>query len=285
MMLVTGATGNVGAETVRRLHGEGLAVRAFVRDAARAAEVIGGAAELVVGDLSDREAVRRAIAGAERVLLSTGDGPDKADQERAVIDAAAAEGVELLVKVSTLGAEVGSEAPMLDWHGQGERHLRHSAVPWAILQSSFYMTNLLAAAPTVVGLGRLFAPAGGGKIAMIDPGDTAAVAAVLLAGPADPGRVHVLTGPAPLTYDDVAEALTAALGRPVAFVDVPPEEARRAMEQDGLPPWLARHLDEVFALIRQGRLDRATDTVRALTGREPRTLAAFLADHVAAFME
>jgi uncharacterized protein YbjT (DUF2867 family) len=275
-VLVTGATGNVGAHVVEELRGQGVPVRAFVRDPLRAAELLGDV-ELAVGDLSDPDSIRRALAGVDRVFLSSADGPQKVEHEAAVIDAAADAGVELIVKASTMLAQVGSEMAPLDWNGHSEEHLRRSGVPAVILASGFYMTNLLAAAEPVREHGVLPAPAGAGAVGMIDPRDVAAVGAVVLAGHGHAGRSYRLTGPEAITYARIAEALGAE------YVDVPPEAARQQLEAAGMPNWLVDHLDRAFALIRAGALEETTDVVRAVSGREPRDIDAFARDHAAAF--
>jgi uncharacterized protein YbjT (DUF2867 family) len=282
-VLVTGATGNVGAQAVRELRARGVPVRAFVRDPERAAERLGADVELTVGDLSDPASVARAVAGADRVLLSAGDGPDKVRQEAVVIDACAAAGVRLLVKVSTVGADPASALPPLAWHGEIEAHLRRAAVPAVVLRSSFHMTNLLMAAEPVRHDRALIAPAGDGAIAMLDPRDTGSAAAVVLTQDGHAGRTHELTGPEPVTYARVAAELSEALGTPVVYVDAPPEAARAALEAAGLPPWLVTQLDGVFALVRAGALGTTTDGVRALTGRSPRGIAEFAREHAAVF--
>jgi uncharacterized protein YbjT (DUF2867 family) len=271
-VLVTGATGNVGSQVVRELLARGVPVRAFVRDPGKL-----GGVELAVGDFSDGESIRRALVGVDRVFLSSADGPDKVAHEAAVIDAAAAAGVELIVKASTMLARVGSPLKPLDWNGRSEQHLKSSGVPAVILASGFYMTNVMAAAEPVREQGVLPAPAGDGAVAMIDPRDVAAVAAVALAGDDHAGRAYRLTGPEPITYARIAEILGAR------YVDVPPEAARRELQAIGLPEWLVDHLDRAFALIRSGALAETTDVVRALTGREPRDFAAFARDHATLF--
>jgi uncharacterized protein YbjT (DUF2867 family) len=271
-MLVTGATGNVGSQVVLELQVLGVPVRAFVRDPGKLAGV-----DLAIGDFSDPESIRRALAGVDRVFLSSADGPEKVAHEAAVVDAAAAAGVELIVKASTMLAQVGSPMKPLDWNGRSEEHLKRSRVPAVILASGFYMTNLLAAAEPVSREGILPAPAGDGAVAMIDPRDVAAVAAVTLTGNDHAGRSYRLTGPEPITYAHIAEVLGAE------YVDVPPEAARRSLEAAGMPDWLVDHLDRAFALIRSGALEATTDVVRAVTGREPRDFAAFARDHAAVF--
>ena len=282
-VLVTGATGNVGSRVVRDLRGRGVEVRAFVRDPEAAAARLGDGVELAAGDLSDPRSVRRAVAGVERVFLSSGDSPAKPAQEAAVVDAAAEAGVELVVKASTLLADPSSPLAPLAWNGASEERLRASGVPWVVLRSAFYMTNLLAAAEAVRAEGRLVAPAGEARIAMIDPRDAGSAGAAILAGEGHAGRVYDLTGPEAVTYARIAEELSGALGRPVEFVDVPGEAARQGLLAAGLPDWLADHVVGAFARFREGAMERVTPTVRELTGREPRSVGEWAREHAAAF--
>ena len=97
------------------------------------------------------------------------------------------------------------------------------------------------------------------------------------------GRCYVLTGGEAITYAEIAEALAAATGREIAYVDVAPEAAREGLVQAGMPDWLVEHLDRAFERIRRGEFAQTTDTVRVLTGREPRTFAQLARDHAAAF--
>jgi uncharacterized protein YbjT (DUF2867 family) len=281
-ILVTGATGNVGAQVVRELRGRGASMRAFVRDADKAAQLLGEDIDLAVGDFGDPESIRTALDGVDRVFLTSANGLHEVEHENAVIDAAAAAGVRLIVKLSALGAQVGSALPGQDWHGRIEEHLRRSGVPAVILQSNFFMSNLFASADAIKH-GKLFAPAGGGKVSMIDPRDIAAVAAVALTTDGHDGQTYVLTGPEAITHDDIVKELSTASGRPVEFVDVPEEAARQAFIEAGLPDWLVTHLIGLFGLIRQGALEQTTDIVRTLTRREPRTFAGFAQDHAMIF--
>ena len=275
-VLVTGATGNVGAATVAELRRRGVTVRAFVR---RPVELPG--VEVAIGDFDDPASIRAALEGVDRVLLSSADGPRKVDHEAAVIDAAGS--VELVVKASTIGAQSGSPLPAIDWNGRSEDHLRRSGIPAVVLRSAFYMTNLLAAADPVREQHVLPAPAGDGQIAMIDPRDVGAVAATALTGTDHAGRTYELTGPAAVGYDDVAEAIARATRAHVQYVDVPPAAAREGLVAAGMPGWLVAQLDGVFAKIRAGEFAPITGAVQALTGRPPRDLAAFIADHAGVF--
>ena len=174
-ILVTGATGNVGSRLVRELSERAVGVRAFVRDDDRGRSVLGDDVELAVGDLSERATIDAAMEGVAQVFLSTPNHPDQLERECRVIDAAVAAGVRRIVKLSSVGAVAGSPAPFWDCHGRIEDHLRACGIPSVILHASFYMSNIDVSAP------RLFAPAAGARIAMIDTADVAAAAAAILA--------------------------------------------------------------------------------------------------------
>jgi uncharacterized protein YbjT (DUF2867 family) len=281
-VLVTGATGTVGSSVVRELRGGDASIRAFVRNPAKGAEMLGDDIDLAVGDFTDSSSLDSAMEGVDRVFLASGNRPEQVDHEFAVIDAATAAGVERIVKASTIKAEVGSPLPPCDWHGRIEEYLRSSGVPAVILQSSFYMTNLLASVEQIRE-GNLIAPAGEGRIAMIDPRDVGAAAAAVIAGEGHNGRTYVLTGPEGINFHEVAKGLSRALGRSVTFVDVPDEAAKQGLVAAGMPDWLIDHLSKLFGIIRQGELEPTTETVRALTGRAPRRFDEFAIDHAALF--
>ena len=283
MILVTGATGQAGSEVVFALLEHGHEVRAFVRDPGKASSLFGETVELVTGDLADPRAVRAALEGSDRVVLSGPDDPRRVEWESGLIDLAPAAGVRQIVKISSIVAEAGSAVAFWDWHGQVEQHLRESGVPAVILRSSFYMSNLLASAEQVALEGRLYAPAGDARIAMIDPRDVGAAAAAVLHSTSHDGRTYVLTGPEAITYRQVAAELSAATGSGVEFVDVPDDDATQAMIQSGLPGFVAEQLVNVFAMLRLGVAEQVTATVESLTGRPPRDFAAFARDHARLF--
>ncbi len=284
-ILVTGATGNVGSQVVRELRERGASVRAFVRDPSKAAAMLGDGVELVSGDFSDAASVRRALEGVESVFLACANDPRQVEYETGVIDAAREAGVRRIVKLSALGAEIGSPVAFWDWHGRIEEHLLASGVPAVALRPTFNMTNLLGSAEGVRHAGSLFAPAAGARVAMIDPGDIAAVAAVALTEDEHDGETYTLTGPEAISFERVAEELSSAAGQRVQFIAVPDEAARQALVEAGMPEFVAGQIVAVFGFLRQGDQNRTTGTVRALTGRDPRTFAEFARDHAGVFRQ
>jgi uncharacterized protein YbjT (DUF2867 family) len=277
-ILVVGATGTVGRHLVPQLVRRGLSVRALVRNPA--ADLPAGV-ERAVGDLADPASLVPALDGVDAVYLACGNHPAQAEWENALIDAAAAAGVRRIVKLSASDAAIGSPVAFADAHAHIETHLRASGVDYVLLKPTFMMTNLLAAADGVRQAGAIFLPGAGAKIAMIDPRDVADVAAVALTEPV--GRELVLTGPAVVTFDDVAAELSAVTGRRIGFVPVPDDAAVGQLVGSGVPEWFATNLVAVFGLLRQGVQAQARDTVQVVLGREPRSVAAFVRDHAAVF--
>jgi uncharacterized protein YbjT (DUF2867 family) len=283
MILVTGATGNTGSQVVGALVESGHEVRAFVRDADRAYALFGDAVELAPGDFADSRSVRAALEGVEAVFLSGADDPRRVEWETAAIDAAAAAGVHRIVKLSSIAAEPGASVAFWDWHGRVERHLRQSGMGAVVLRSGVYMSNLLAGAEQVAGAGRLYAPAGDARIAMIDPRDVGAAAAAVLTTAGHDGCTYLLTGPEAITYDRVAAELSAATARHVEYIHVPDEDAKQGMVHAGMPEIVAEQVVKVFVMLREGVAEQVTTTVQSLTGRAPRDFASFAQDHAHLF--
>ncbi len=282
-VLVTGATGHVGAHLVRALAEQGVPQRAFVRDPGRAVRVLGPEVELAVGEFDDPASIARAMDGVDRLFLACGNVPGQVEYECAVIDQAVAAGVGRIVKLSGPRAELDSALIFERWHGEIERHLVRSGLPHVVLRPRSYMTNLLAYAETVRQAGQVFAAAGPAAITYVDVHDVAAVAAVTLIEEGHEGRIYEPSGPEAITHDQIATDIGAAIGSRVSYVDVHEEVARQAMLADGMPEVVTEFILGFFASVRTGNLAQPTDAVRSLTGREPRSFGQFVRDHVAVF--
>jgi uncharacterized protein YbjT (DUF2867 family) len=267
---------------VAELRANGAPVRAFVRDPEKAASTLGSDVDLAIGDFDDPPTVRRALEGIDSVLLTASDGPQKVAHETSLIDIIAAEGESRVVKLSTVGAGT-ADGPQFDVHGQIEAHLEGSGLPWTLLRSSYYMTNLLGSADAIKNTDMLFAPVGDAQVAMIDPRDVAAVAARALTEDGHLGNSYVLTGPQAITFGDVAAHLSEVTGRSITFVDVPEEAAREQLNGAGLPEFLVELIIGSCRALRAGVAAEVTDEVRKLTGRTARGFAEFARDHAAWF--
>jgi uncharacterized protein YbjT (DUF2867 family) len=157
-----------------------------------------------------------------------------------------------------------------------EQQVRDSGAEWTILRPNWFMQNFVNGyAAALREHGELRLPAGDAAVSFVDTRDVAEVAAVALTEPGHTGQVYQVTGPQALTHSEAVAALAHAAGRELRYVPLTPEEhvaeLRAAGHPDGTIAWQGR----LFELIRAGRNAPVSDTVAGVTGRPPRTLAAF----------
>jgi uncharacterized protein YbjT (DUF2867 family) len=137
--------------------------------------------------------------------------------------------------------------------------------------------------PSIVATGRLPLPMEDARIASIDVGDIAEVAAAILTGSGHEGAVYPLTGPEALSMAEVAAKLSAATGRTVRYVNVAPEQATTARLAAGVPPFAAEALAELFAERRKGKEAHVSPTVQTILGRPATGFDEFAVRHAAVF--
>ncbi len=281
MILITGATGTIGGALLDQLAATGTPLRAMTRHPDTADLPPG--VEVVGADLGDPAGLQRAMDGIEKVFLLSG-GPDGPRHDANLATAAARAGAAQIVKLSalTVGDE-DADDPITSWHREGERAVRDSGVPWTFLRPTAFMSNALMWAETITSHDTVYAPYGDGRTATIDPRDIAEAAAVTLTSAGHHGLVYPLTGPQALSPHDQVAILAAVLGRPLRYVDAPPETVRAAMTDDGMSEALT---DAVLALMATSlRPSAATvePAITTLTGHPARTFTTWAHDHQAAF--
>jgi uncharacterized protein YbjT (DUF2867 family) len=283
MILVLGGTGLVGGAVLRRLVELDQPVRTLVRRPAPGLSAPG--VEVVVGDVGDAVSLRSAVQGVRQVFLVMANGPEQQQHERAVASAAAAGGVEHLVKVSA--PYVGPTLPVAiaRMHHAIEQEIleiaSRSGMQHTFLRPYAFMQNLLNIAPTVRMAGYFTGTTGATPMNMVDVRDIADVAAVALTTARTRGRALVLTGSRTVSYPQIAEHLT-ALGRPTRYLDMQPAEFAAGLQRSGLPTWVVDHLLEIQAMTRASP-ELPTAAVQDVTGRAPLTVEAFLSENLTEF--
>ncbi|MTE14051.1 NAD(P)H-binding protein [Nocardia aurantiaca] len=283
MLLLTGATGNIGRELTRVLDANDLDFRALVRDPARAA-TLPAHAEARLGDLDDPESLDRAMIGVTSLfLLVPGIG---LDHTRTLLLAAERAGVGRIVMISSAHVLVEPLPAMGSWHHERENLVRASGIPYTILRPGGYMSNALEWIPALRAGDPVLDPSGPGRFAPIDPADIAEVAARCLTEPGHTGAAYHLTGPESLTVADQVAILSRILDRDIKIRETAtPEEAVAARFPHGAPPRLAEAIVEGFALMRADTVGARTDTVAELLGRPPRAFADWCTAHREAFAD
>lgn len=285
-ILVIGGRSKIGSALIAELLERGEQVRALVRPREQAGS-FPSAVDVRTGDLGDPESLSRAMAGVSKVFVLCGPTPDEVAFNRNAIDAASQAEVELLVRSSILGADGAARSTFADDHRVCDEYLRGAGVPFAIVRPNMFMQNIPE--NTIASLddsGSFYTNTGDASISMVDTRDVAAVAAVLLTEPGHEGDEVDVTGPEALSYDEVAGKLSASMGRQVNHVKVSDDAVRAALAGFGMGDWMVGALVDLFEDYRgsgpDGYAAQVTDSVRRLTGREPRSLDGLLTETVAA---
>jgi uncharacterized protein YbjT (DUF2867 family) len=284
MILVTGATGLNGGELVRRLSSTGVQVRALVRSAT-AAQTLSSLpnVEVVEGDMARPETLSTALRGVDRAMLISSSDPAMREVQSNFIDAAAKAGVKHVVKLSGIMPELDSPFRFARMHGEIEQKLERSGMAFTHLRAGEFMHAYFRQVPAIVAKGAFFLPMEDARIASIDVGDIAEVAATVLTTPGHEGKTYPLTGPEALSMAEVAEKLSTATGRTIRYVNVPPEEATRAQLAAGMPPYTAEALAELFAERRKGKEAEVYPIIETIIGRRATGFDEFATRNAAIF--
>jgi uncharacterized protein YbjT (DUF2867 family) len=258
-------------------------VRALLRNPNSAGEIKGPLVEVAVGDFLNPASLDAALRGVEKAFLIPPTDPRSVEMQVNFIRAAKRAGTRHVVKLSVNGADVNSPVRVARWHAEGEKELEASGIPFTHLRPNAFMQNLLGLAPTIVSQGEFYQPAADGKVSHIDVRDIAAVAAKALTENGHQGKTYVITGPEALSYDEAASKISKAIGKPVKYVNVTPEDFKKSLLGWGIPEFMADGLNEFFAAIRAGYCAVVTNTVEEVTKRKPISFDDFVRDFAEAF--
>ena len=284
MILVTGATGLNGSELVHRLSARGVPVRALVRNTARAEPLsrLPGV-EIVAGDMARPETLDAPLQGVDRAMLISTSDATMLDVQSNFIDAARKAGVQHIVKLSGIMPEVDSPFRFARMHGEIEKRLEASGVAFTHLRAGEFFPAYFRQVPGIVAKGMFFRPMADARIASIDVGDLAEVAAIILTGSGHEGKIYPLTGAEALSMAEVAQILSAATGKQIQYVNVPPDEAKQANLAAGMPPYRAEALVELFAERRKGKEAQVSPVLQTVFGLRATRFEEFAERNAAVF--
>src|SRR5919107_3675495 len=278
-ILLTGATGNVGSAVLDNLGTTDGNLRALAHDELKAQSIKDRGVEAVVGDFLEPVTLVPTLQGVSTVMLITPIHPEQVTQASNVINAAKESGNDpRIVRLSV--HQASHEAPSRNsrQHAQIEDELRSSGLPYTLLQPTTFMQNTLVTARTVASEGRIYQPFKNGKLGMIDARDIGEVAAKVLTEEGHEGKGYTLTGPAAISFYDVAEALSEVVGKEVSYINVSLEKAKEAMLNKGIPEWRADVLNEYAKAHSEGYSDFTTGDFEKLTGHRATSYKKFASD-------
>lgn len=273
MILVTGATGNVGRVVVEQLHNMGQQVRVMSRNPEKVK--FPENVEVMTGDLTDMETVRPALQGIDKVFLIQNPGGE------GFPELAKEQGVKHIVFLSSGAIESATENDIGRMHARFEELIKQSGVSWTFLRPDAFMSNSLQWAESIRREGIVRAPFGDVKSVPIDPRDIASVAVKALSSAGHDNKIYTLTGPEALTPEEQVHIIGDVLGKGVDFQGIPDEVARQYMAQHA-PEEIVEGL---FKLMHGAKVkpQPVLDTVEKVTGQPAHTFSQWVKDNVVAF--
>ncbi|MFS4580079.1 SDR family oxidoreductase [Phaeobacter sp. C3_T13_0] len=277
--LVTGATGTIGSEVLRLFAERGVSdIRALVHNSDKVGQVEAKGMSAVVGAFEDEIAVATAMADVETVILITPADPSAEIHASNVKKAARAAGVQRIVRVSAIKADPNGPTNNTRAHGKTEAELIESGMGYVMLRPNLFMQNLFMAADQISQQGQFSFAMGNGRMGMIDTRDIAACAVACTVSDQWDGETYELTGPATISYFDVADVLSELRGKPTAYQPVSPENIYAMIEGAGWGEWMAALARDYGQAYASGWGDFTTDNVKKITGTSPRSIRAFASE-------
>ena len=282
MILVTGASGNVGKTVLQEVAKCGAKHRAMYRSAAEAAKAPAGT-EPVIADFAKPETLGGALRDVESVYLVCSPIPELVQLESNMIDACVAAGVQHVVQNSALGAgDYNKSFP--SWHRKVEDKLKGTRLTWTVLRPNSFHQNVVAFyAPTIRTQGVFYGSMRDARNSFIDVRDIAVVAAKALAGGAHAGKTYELNGPEAINYAELARKISKVAGREVKYVDIPMEAQKKAMQEQGMSEWLVAALLDLQQYYLNGKGGETDGLLQELLGRTPITIDGFLKENATEF--
>ncbi len=270
MIALTGATGQLGRIVIDDLLAAGVPaaeIVAVVRNPDRATELVAAGVLVRVADYDDRGALTTALDGVDRLLLISGSEPGKRiPQHLNVLRAAQDAKVSLLAYTSILKADT-TKSVLAPEHEATEAAIRASGVPFTLLRNGWYLENFATDLPGTLDRGTFVGSSGDGRVSYATRADYAGAAAAVLTGSGHEGRTYELGGDPAVTMDEVAQAITEATDRPVAYQDLAPAAHSAALTAAGLPAPVVDLLVDIDRANRTGEMFTDSGDLARLLGR------------------
>jgi NAD(P)H dehydrogenase (quinone) len=279
MILVTGATGGLGHETIDALLTTTPAteIAALVRDASKATDLTQQGVDVRQADYFDYPALVQAFQGISKVLLvSSVAFTDRVSQHRNVIDAAKEAGVKHLFYTSIQRSSDFVMPEVTESDLATEAYLKASGLAYTILNNGYYFEGLGYLIGTEVPESEIRVPAGEGQIAFIKRTELAAATAALLTSEGHESQSYTLTGSEAYSFHDVAQELSTLAGRSITYRSIEPAPYIAQKVAAGFPNFVATFFAQWGAAAEHGLLAGTDDTVERLLGRKPTSLREYL---------
>lgn len=282
-ILVTGSTGTVGAQVVRRLAEQGASVRALARAPEKTRFPPG--VEPVKGDLTDVDATRAALAGTDTLFLLNAVVPDEVTQALTALNLAREAGIERIVYFSVFNSDLFTDVPHFTGKHTVERMIEQHGLPATVLRPAYFIQNDAAHKEPLLGHGVYPMPVGEAGVAMVDARDIAEVAATCLLRRENAARPMArelidVVGPDALTGSGLAAIWSEVLGKPIRYAGDDLEAFERQLKGSA-PGWMAFDMRMMMSRLQQDGMvakPGSVDKMAELLGRPPRTYRDFASE-------
>jgi uncharacterized protein YbjT (DUF2867 family) len=274
LILVIGASGQIGSEVVRLLKTHGQQVRSTTSKQPKNSDS-------VHIDLTTGEGIRDAFEGVTQAFIMA--PPPIADQYTILsplIQEAKRRGLKKVVMLSAWGANAVETSPFR----RAELELEKSGLNYNIVRPNWFMQNFNTF--WVQGIkeqGKIFLPAGTAKTSFIDVKDIAAVITKLLISDEFNNRDFDISGPLALDHDQVAEEISKVSGRQIAYIDIEPAELKKGLIAAGLPVDYSDFLLLILSFLKAGYNSGVNDNVKEILGHDPRPFAQYVKENQQSF--
>jgi uncharacterized protein YbjT (DUF2867 family) len=286
-ILITGATGTVGSEVVKQLSakGENIIVKAAARSATDNTFENLNRVQVVQLDYDKPDSLAVALKGVDKLFLLTPFQSNMVDLTSNLVSEAKKAKVKYIAKQSVMGADAEPGITPGRLHRQAEKIIEESRIPFTFLRPNFFMQNFVNYYSNLIrSQGAFYTPAGDAKVSFVDVRDIAAVAVKsLINDNQQKGRAYNITGGEALTYGQVAEILSKAVGKKINYVNVTDQDARKGMKDMSMDEWTIKSMIELFEITRAGYVSEISPIVEQVTGNKPITFSQFAKDYAGAF--
>ncbi|MDC6364647.1 MULTISPECIES: SDR family oxidoreductase [Flavobacteriaceae] len=284
MILVTGATGAYGTSAIKHLLEKGVApsnIAALVRNPEKASSLKDLGVELRMADYNDYDSLVAAFQGVDKLLFVSGsDIATREAQHENIIKAAKAAHVghiaytSFIRKVAVADSAIGF---LQGTHEKTENWIKESGINYTILQNALYMDMIpMFVGEGVAEIGAIVQPAEQGKSTSVLRDELAEAAAEVLTSEGHENKTYPLSNVESLSYQDIAEELTAVLGKDIQYQSPSPEEFQSLLKGHGVPEEYINLFTAFSVAQAKGELDLMDDTLEKLLGRKPATAKQFL---------
>jgi len=275
MILITGATGNIGREVAPMLELAGHTVRGGTRSGTP----IKGASPSTF-DLLQPDSLQAAFTGADTIVLITPAHPQMYEMTENAVQAARGAGVSHLVRVSGAGADPASEVAIARIQGECDQLVIESGIDYTLLRPKNFMQNFTTFLGDMVRSGTVYSSQGEGRIPFIDVRDIAAAMVEVLTNPMPHvGKAYTLTGPQALTNAEALAIISQETGKHIELIEITEEASIEVMRKAGMHEALIEMMSSLNRIVASGWVADVSSDINRILPRSPLSFDQFAADY------